>query len=173
MFFHKTSESNHRGSIFIFLSFSHINITPILNNKIMANKTKYNKTLIKEILSELAVGKSIRSCLTPINKNKDRPCWETFRSWMRKEPELRQQYEDAKTDGIEYLLSDAQDLLNESIENSKHKDKTDLGQTHLIKSFLDLSKWKSERIAPKYYAKRDATTLNFDKNTPLVVKWDK
>jgi hypothetical protein len=34
----------------------------------MANKTKYNKTLIKEILSELAVGKSIRSCLSPINK---------------------------------------------------------------------------------------------------------
>ena len=74
---------------------------------------------------------------------------------------------------IEYLLSDAQDLLNESIENSKFKEKTDLGQTHLIKSFVDLSKWKSERIAPKYYAKRDATTLNFDKNTPLVVKWDK
>ena len=63
----------------------------------MANKTKYNKTLIKEILSELAVGKSIRSCLSPINKAIDRPCWETFRSWMRKDPELRQQYEDAKT----------------------------------------------------------------------------
>ena len=46
----------------------------------MANKTKYNKTLIKEICQELAVGKSIRSCLTPINKAKDRPCWETFRS---------------------------------------------------------------------------------------------
>ena len=44
----------------------------------MANKTKYNKTLIKEILSELAVGKSIRSCLSPINKGIDRPCWETF-----------------------------------------------------------------------------------------------
>ena len=65
---------------------------------------------------------------------------------MRKEPELRQQYEDAKTDGIEYLLSDAQDLLNESIENSKHKDKTDLGQTHLIKSFVDLSKWKVNEL---------------------------
>ena len=142
----------------------------------MANKTKYNKTLIKEILSELAVGKSIRSCLTPINKNKDRPCWETFRSWMRdikKYPNLRTEYENAKTDGIEYLLSDASDLLNESIANSKLKDKTDLGQTHLIKSFVDLSKWKSERIQPKYYAKKDATTLNFDKNTPLVVKWDK
>lgn len=142
----------------------------------MANKTKYNKTLIKEILSELATGKSIRSCLSPINKNPDRPCWETFRSWMRdtkKYPNLRQDYENSKIDGIEYLLSDAQDLLNSSIEASKFKEKTDLGQTHLIKSFVDLSKWKSERIAPKYYAKRDATSLSFDKSTPLVVKWDK
>ena len=40
-----------------------------------------------------------------------------------KRSSLRQQYEDAKTDGIEYLLSDAQDLLNESIENSKFKRK--------------------------------------------------
>jgi len=92
---------------------------------------------------------------------------------MSKYPSLRTEYENAKTDGIEYLLSDAQDLLNESIANSKLVDKTDLGKTHLIKAFVDLSKWKSERIAPKYYAKRDATTLNFDKSTPLVVKWDK
>ena len=142
----------------------------------MANKTKYSKTVITEILSELAQGKSIRSCLSPINKQPERPCWETFRSCMRdikKYPNLRTEYENAKTDGIEYLLSDASDLLNESIANSKLKDKTDLGQTHLIKAFVDLSKWKSERIAPKYYAKRDATSLSFDKSTPLVVKWDK
>ena len=142
----------------------------------MANKTKYSKTDITEILSELAQGKSIRSCLSPINKQPERPCWETFRSWMRdikKYPNLRTEYENAKTDGIEYLISDASDLLNESIANSKLKDNTDLGQTHLIKAFVDLSKWKSERIAPKYYAKRDAISLSFDKSTPLVVKWDK
>ena len=84
----------------------------------MANKTKYSKTVISEILSELAQGKSIRSCLSPINKLPERPCWETFRTWMRdtsKYPNLRAEYENAKTDGIEYLLSDAQDLLNESI----------------------------------------------------------
>ena len=114
----------------------------------MANKTKYSKTVISEILSELAQGKSIRSCLSPINKLPERPCWETFRTWMRdtsKYPNLRAEYENAKTDGIEYLLSDAQDLLNESIANSKLVDKTDLGKTHLIKAFVDLSKWKSEQ----------------------------
>ena len=108
----------------------------------MANKTKYNKTLIREILSELAVGKSIRSCLTPINKNIDRPCWETFRSWMRKEPELRQQYEDAKTDGIEFkvILADhgvgMVRKINDNINYSEDKEKL----KHLrFKNFLELN----------------------------------
>ena len=142
----------------------------------MANKTKYNKEVINEIMRELAQGRSIRSCLTPQNKGENRPCWETFRTWMNnanKYPNLRTQYEQAKSDGIEFLLSDASDLINEAIDNSKLKDKTDLGQTHLIKSFVDLTKWKSERLAPKYYAKKDSTTLIGDKNSPLVVKWDK
>jgi len=139
----------------------------------MANKTKKNDKVIKEMLEELAQGKSLRAVLSPQNKDPDRPCWETFRSWMKKDNNLRLAYEEAKMDSMEFVLSAATDLLNESIANSKTKEKTDLGQTHLIKSFVDLSKWKSERIQPKYYAKKDATTLNFDKNTPLVVKWDK
>ena len=75
--------------------------------------------------------------------------------------------------GFEYAYKSGLSIAIDDIHIPNNKDKTDLGQTHLIKSFVDLSKWKSERIAPKYYAKRDATTLNFDKNTPLVVKWDK
>ena len=139
----------------------------------MANKTKKNDKVIKEMLEELAQGKSLRAVLSPQNKDPDRPCWETFRTWMKKDNNLRLAYEEAKMDSMEFVLSAATDLLNESIANSKTKEKTDLGQTHLIKSFVDLSKWKSERIQPKYYAKKDATKLNFDKNTPLVVKWDK
>ena len=76
----------------------------------MANKTKYDKKLILEILADLAKGHSIRQVLSKEN----RPCWETFRTWLNspKYPELRNQYATAKSDGIEYVLSDAQDLLN-------------------------------------------------------------
>ena len=42
---------------------------------------------------------------------------------MRKDPSLRQQYEDAKTDGIEYLLSDAQDLLMKALRTVSSKRK--------------------------------------------------
>jgi len=139
----------------------------------MANKTKYPRELIKEIMEELAIGNSIRSCLSPQNKKENRPCWETFRSWLNKDDKLRNEYAQAKQDGIEFCLSDAQDLINESIANSRLKEKTDLGQTHLVKAFVDLAKWKSERLSPKIYQKKDSMALNFDKNTPLVVKWDK
>ena len=135
----------------------------------MANKTKYSKALIKEIMSELAIGHSIRQVLSKDN----RPCWETFRTWLNKDDSLRNEYAQAKQDGIEYLLSDAQDLINESLANSKLKEKTDLGQTHLIKSFIDLTKWKSERLAPKSYLKKDTLQLLGSDSSPLVVKWDK
>tara|TARA_R110000822_G_scaffold208501_1_gene344422 strand:- start:20 stop:439 length:420 start_codon:yes stop_codon:yes gene_type:complete len=139
----------------------------------MANKSKKNPKVIAEIMEELAIGLSIRSCLSPQNKKEDRPCWQSFRLWMAKDQDLRKNYELAKTDGIEYLLSDATDLINQSLEDSKFKEKTDLGQTHLIKSFIDLTKWKSERLAPKYYAKKDSLTHLGSDSSPLVVKWDK
>ena len=139
----------------------------------MANKTKKNPKVIAEIMEELATGSSIRSCLSPRNKKEDRPCWQSFRLWMAKDSNLRKKYEQAKTDGIEYLLSDATDTINEALENSKFKEKTDLGQTHLIKSFIDLTKWKSERLAPKTYMKKDSLQLMGSDSSPLVVKWDK
>jgi|TARA_B100000768_G_C11200628_1_gene341606 hypothetical protein len=139
----------------------------------MANKTKKDPKVIAEIMEELAIGQSIRSCLSPRNKNPERPCWQSFRLWMAKDQEIRKNYEQAKTDGIEYLLSDATDTINEALENSKFKEKTDLGQTHLIKSFIDLTKWKSERLAPKSYLKKDQLQVFGSDSSPLIVKWDK
>ena len=92
---------------------------------------------------------------------------------MRKYPEVRQQYSESKSDGIEWLLSDAQDVLNDALANSKTKDKTDLGQTHLVKAYLDMAKWKSERLNPKVYQKKDNLQLTGIDNSPIMVKWQK
>jgi len=139
----------------------------------MANKTKKNPKVIAEIIEELAIGLSIRSCLSPKNKNPDRPCWQSFRTWMAKDQELRSQYEIAKADSMEFVMSEASDLLVSSLAESRLQEKTDLGKTHLIKSFVDLSRWKAERIQPKYYAKKDSLSLLGDDSSPLVIKWDK
>ena len=151
-------------------------LQPFIYIRNMANKTKFKKDVIQDIMEELAIGQSIRSCLSPQNKKLDRPCWATFRHWMNnvpKFPTLRLDYEKAKQDGIEYLLRDATETINNALLESKTKDKTDLGQTHLIKAYIDLAKWKSERLAPKYYAKKDSLALIGDDKSPLVVKWDK
>ena len=135
----------------------------------MANKTKYSKALVNEIMEDLAKGQSIRQALNKEN----RPSWETFGTWMRKYPEVRQQYSESKSDGIVWLLSDAQDVLNDALAYSKTKDKTDLGQTHLVKAYLDMAKWKSERLNPKVYQKKDNLQLTGIDNSPIMVKWQK
>ena len=139
----------------------------------MANKTKKCDKVIKEMLEELAIGKSLRAVLSPKNKDPNRPCWETFRSWMKKDIDLRKEYETAKADSMEFVMSEASELLVSSLAESRLQEKTDLGKTHLIKSFVDISRWKAERIQPKYYAKKDSLSLLGDDSSPLVIKWDK
>ena len=137
----------------------------------MANTTKYSKELIDNIMKDLAAGISIKASLKTHNLS-----WECFRKWLideRKYPSLRAKYSQAKQDGIEYSLSDAQTLITEAVKDSKHKEKTDLGSTHLVKEFISLAKWRAEKLAPKVYGKKDNLTLLGDKNSPLVVKWNK
>ena len=101
--------------------------------------------------------------------------WECFRGWLndeKKYPALRAKYSQAKQDGIEYCLSDAQNLINEAIQDAKHKDKVDLGSTHLVKEFISLAKWRAEKLNAKVYGKKDNLTVSGDKNSPLVVKWN-
>ena len=136
----------------------------------MANKSKYSKELIDSIMKDLAEGISIKASL----KNHS-ISWECFREWLidvKKYPSLRAKYNQAKQDGIEYSLSDAQSLINEAVQDSKFKEKTDLGSTHLIKEFISLAKWRAEKLAPKVYGKNDHLKVSGDKDSPLIVKWN-
>jgi len=97
----------------------------ITNYKIMANKTKYSKELIDLIMTDLAQGISIKNTLKTHSLS-----WECFRKWLlnvNKYPKLREMYSQAKSDGIEYCLSDAQNLINSAVEDARHKEKVDLG----------------------------------------------
>ena len=136
----------------------------------MPNITKYSKELIDSIMKDLAQGISIKTSLKNHNLS-----WECFRKWLndeRKYPSLRAKYSQAKQDGIEYCLSDAQNLINEAIQDAKHKDKVDLGSTHLVKEFISLAKWRAEKLNAKVYGKKDNLTVSGDKNSPLIVKWN-
>tara|TARA_Y100001972_G_C7517034_1_gene260993 strand:+ start:185 stop:625 length:441 start_codon:yes stop_codon:yes gene_type:complete len=130
--------------------------------------TKYSKKIVDAICNDLALGKSLRNVLSPVKKH--RPCYQSFRLWLKKYPNLREQYENAKKDGAELLLAKAQDLLDETIENSKHLDKMDLGKTHLIKEYLNLTKWRCEKLLPKQYGKQNE--LNAKVGDEIIqIKW--
>ena len=70
----------------------------------MANRSKYNKAIVDPILEELSIGKTIREVLGVSG----RPAWSTFRTWLNKYPDLREKYNQAKQDGCEYLLANAE-----------------------------------------------------------------
>ena len=58
------------------------------------------------------------------------------------------------------------------LQNFLHKEKTDLGSTHLIKEFISLAKWRAEKLSPKVYGKNDKLQVSGDKDSPLIVKWN-
>lgn len=139
----------------------------IKENKTPGRKTKYNKKLAEKICNQLALGKSIRDVL---NSSSEYPCWQTLRTWINKYEDFKIAYVKAKEDGIEYILANCDKLLNDALEDSKYKDKTDLGKTHLIKAALDYGKWKAEKLSPKVYGKQ--SELNVKAGDQLIqVKW--
>ena len=99
----------------------------------MANKTKYTEILFDQICQELAEGQSIREVLNT-KERPERPTWECFRQWINKYPERREKYTQAKQDGCEYLLANAEEYINKSINKSQNETdknlKPDLAQTH-------------------------------------------
>jgi len=137
-------------------------------SKLPSKSVKYSQKIVDSICEDLALGKSLRNVLSPTMKN--RPCWQSLRKWFKKYPEVRKQYEEAKQDGIDYELSKAQSLLDQTLEDARHSDKVDLGKTHLIKEYLSLAKWRAERLQSKVYGKQ--TELNARVGDELIqIKW--
>ena len=135
-------------------------------NNPVGRPSKYSKKTTKRIMELLAQGKSIRD----ITRLKSMPCWETLRNWINKYPEFQEQYVKAKADGIEFVLANAEDLLNENLEAAKNENKVDLGKSHLIKESVSLAKWKAERLNSSVYGKKNE--LNAKVGDQLIqVKW--
>ena len=92
---------------------------------------------------------------------------------MRKKPKIRKLYEEAKEDGIDYLLSNNIDILNKTVEEFKANGKGDLAITNLLKEITNLNRWKASKLLPKYNDNAQKLQLSNADNKPLIVKWDK
>lgn len=127
---------------------------------------KYDQATLEEIFEQLALGKSVKSVL-----DEKKLSYEGLRKLMRKKPKIRQLYEEAKEDGIDYLLSNNIDVLNKTVEEFKANGKGDLAITNLLKEITNLNRWKASKLLPKYNDNVKKLELANADNKPLIVKW--
>ena len=132
------------------------------------NKIKFDNKTLEDVFEQLALGKSVKSVLD--NKNLS---YEGLRKLMRKKPKIRQLYEEAKEDGIDYLLSNNIDMLNKTVDEFKANGKGDLAITNLLKEITNLNRWKASKLLPKYNDNAQKLQLSNADNKPLIVKWAK
>lgn len=133
----------------------------------MSNKVKFTSEVLESLFAELALGKGIKKALEARSLS-----WEGFRKLLHKKPKVRQEYEQAKQDGVDYLLSEATSQLETAIADFKLNGKGDLAISHLVKEAVALTKWKATHLLPKYSNKQQVKH-SFNAETPLVVKWQK
>ena len=130
------------------------------------NNIKFTNEILDQIYCQLALGNGIKNILKDLNLS-----WEGFRKLMHKKPKVREQYELAKQDGVDYLLSETATQLREAIEDFKANGKGDLATSHLIKEAVALTKWKASKLLPKYNDNIKKLELANHDNQPLIVKW--
>ena len=134
------------------------------------NKTKFTPETLEYIFEQLALGRGIKKVL---DDEKVKASWEGFRKLLHKKPKIRQLYEEAKEDGIDYLLSNNIDLLNKTVDEFKANGKGDLAITNLLKEITNLNRWKASKLLPKYNDNAQKLQLSNADNKPLIVKWSK
>jgi len=132
------------------------------------NKIKFDSATLEDVFEQLALGKSVKSVLDDKNLS-----YEGLRKLMRKKPKIRQLYEEAKEDGIDYLLSNNIDMLNKTVDEFKANGKGDLAITNLLKEITNLNRWKASKLLPKYNDNAQKLQLSNADNKPLIVKWAK
>ncbi|MGB1861957.1 MAG: hypothetical protein ACPHIU_03135 [Candidatus Actinomarina sp.] len=132
------------------------------------NKIKFDNKTLEDVFEQLALGKSVKSVLDEKNLS-----YEGLRKLMRKKPKIRQLYEEAKEDGIDYLLSNNIDMLNKTVDEFKANGKGDLAITNLLKEITNLNRWKASKLLPKYNDNAQKLQLSNADNKPLIVKWSK
>tara|TARA_B100001094_G_C17736675_1_gene579167 strand:- start:236 stop:640 length:405 start_codon:yes stop_codon:yes gene_type:complete len=132
------------------------------------NKIKFDNKTLEDVFEQLALGKSVKSVLDDKNLS-----YEGLRKLMRKKPKIRQLYEEAKEDGIDYLLSNNIDMLNKTVDEFKANGKGDLAITNLLKEITNLNRWKASKLLPKYNDNAQKLQLSNADNKPLIVKWAK
>lgn len=133
----------------------------------MAAHTKYTKELVDTVLQELAMGKSIRESLKTVNIG-----WETWRLWLHKKTGLRERYNQAKEDGIEYSMADVDQIAKEAVKKSAET-KMDMANVKAIDTFIKHKQWMASKLAARKFGDKTQLEIGNMKDQSFSIKWDK
>ncbi|ANS04620.1 hypothetical protein [uncultured Mediterranean phage] len=135
-----------------------------MDKVIRGRPTKYNKTLVKEILDQLSRGISIRDATKTCGIT-----WTSWRNWILKDEQLREAYAKSKEIGIEYIISD----MDKRIESALDKDRISMSEVKLLEIYSKNLQWKAGKLSPKQYGTEKQQTLSIiDKDDKKIeISW--
>jgi hypothetical protein len=133
----------------------------------MTKPSIYTKELANKVLEGLARGRSIRNVLEEVGI-----AWETWRQWLNKKPELREQYSLAKEDGIEWSLGELEDVAKDTVEKSQST-KMDMANVKAIDTYIKHKQWLASKLAAKRYGDKTQMEIGNIKDQSFSIKWDK
>ncbi len=106
--------------------------------------TIFKKTIAREICRRIADGASLRS----ICQDDDLPHRDTVRRWLRRKPDFRADYADAR-------IYQAEHYIDEIVEIADTDDNPSRARVR-----IDARKWVAARLAPKKYSERSEIELS-------------
>jgi hypothetical protein len=133
----------------------------------MTKPSIYTKELANQVLEGLAQGKSIRNVLGEVGI-----AWETWRKWLIKRPDLRESYNQAKEDGIEWSLSEVEDIAKGVVSRSQNE-KMDMANVKAVDTFIKHKQWMASKLAAKKYGDKAQMEIGNIKDQSFSIKWDK
>ncbi|HBY66887.1 MAG TPA: hypothetical protein DEG69_03420 [Flavobacteriaceae bacterium] len=138
--------------------------------KVKGRPPKFNasRNAVKRILEALAKGQSIRRAI----KEED-ISWNTFRKWMFEKPELREAYEQAKSDGIHYTLDSVEDQCKDMIKSANDKT-ANLNSIKALDILVRHKQFLASKLSPKTFGTdKQQLSLTNAKGEKFSIEWSK
>jgi len=126
-------------------------------------KSKYSKTLCREVLTLLSEGMGIKHATAKCGITY--PSW---RTWMDKDEKLRDSYYKAKEDGIEMLLSG----VDEKIETALLKDRIPMSEVKLLEIYSKNVQWQASKLSSKKYGtEKQVLSITDADDRKIEISW--
>ena len=126
-------------------------------------KSKYSKTLCREVLTLLSEGMGIKHATAKCGVSY--PSW---RAWVDKDDKLKEAYYKSKEAGIEMIISS----VDEKIETALEKKNIPMAEVKLLEIYSKNMQWKASKLSPKHYGTEKQTlSITSEDDKKIEISW--